>query len=328
MPVSRDINITGEEVYQRRLAMSTGFKPASQSTSSASATNAVDAPGTVAIEAPAPPARIETGEEAYLRRVAMSQGPPPPSSQSVPAQPAPSTGDDAYQRRVALSSQQVPLPQPQRQPSEASDSLGYNSFAQSVPPPSIPNASSADDVTPDFEERVRNSRNAAAAIAAKFSAFAPPEEAKDSSELAPEESGPGPSKTYVSWTVLYHCRPNIELLRPDPHTFAARLMAKWGHKEGQGLGADGSGIVQALAVEQVKGGKGADGKGKGKGSGRGRIIDAGADARAKAEAERFGEPSRVIVLTNMVGLEDASDPDLPADVGLSPLSVSPFINMC
>ena len=103
--------------------------------------------------------------------------------------------------------------------------------------------------------------------------------------------------------------------RPDPQGFAARLMAKWGHKEGQGLGADGSGIVHALSVEQIKSGKGAEGKGKGMGSGRGRIIDAGADARAKAEAERFGEPSRVIVLTNMVGLEDASDPDLPADVG-------------
>lgn len=105
--------------------------------------------------------------------------------------------------------------------------------------------------------------------------------------------------------------------RSDPHGFAARLMAKWGHKEGQGLGADGTGIVHALSVEQVKVSKGTDSKGKGMGSGRGRIIDAGADARAKAEAERFGEPSRAIVLTNMVGPEDASDPDLPADVGLS-----------
>jgi len=92
-------------------------------------------------------------------------------------------------------------------------------------------------------------------------------------------------------------------------------MEKWGHREGQGLGSDGSGMLQALSVEQVKGGKGTDGKGKAMGSGRGRIIDAGADARAKAEAERFGEPSRVIVLTNMVGLEDVNDPDLPADVG-------------
>jgi splicing factor 45 len=103
--------------------------------------------------------------------------------------------------------------------------------------------------------------------------------------------------------------------RPEPQGFAARLMAKWGHKEGQGLGADGSGMVHALSVEQIKGGKGSASKGKGMGSGRGRIIDAGADARAKAEAERFGEPSRVIVLTNMVGPEDANDPDLPADVG-------------
>jgi hypothetical protein len=114
----------------------------------------------------------------------------------------------------------------------------------------------------------------------------------------------------------------LTLSRSDPHGFAARLMAKWGHKEGQGLGADGSGMIHALAVEQVKSGKGTDNKGKAMGSGRGRIIDASAEARAKAEAERFGEPSRVIVLTNMVGLEDVNDPDLSADVGSSPTSVT------
>ena len=103
-------------------------------------------------------------------------------------------------------------------------------------------------------------------------------------------------------------------------------MAKWGHKEGQGLGTDGSGMIHALSVEQVKGVKGTDGKGKAMGSGRGRIIDAGAEARAKAEAERFGEPSRVIVLTNMVGLDDLNDPDLSADVGSCPISV-PY-SMC
>ncbi len=322
--------MTGEEVYQRRLAMSTGFKPASQTTSSASVATAVDPAGTVAAGAPVPPTRAETGEEAYLRRAALSQGPPPPPSQPAPVQPPPITGDEAYQRRVALLSQQVPLPppHPQQQPSEPSDSSEYNTFTQSVPqlPSSIPSAASTGDV-PDFEERVRSSRNAAAAIAAKFSVLVPPAEGNDSSEPAPEESESGPSTRYVS-LAPYQPGPNIKLPRPDPHTFAARLMAKWGHKEGQGLGVDGSGIVQALSVEQFKVGKGTDGKGKGKGSGRGRIIDAGADARAKAEAERFGEPSRVIVLTNMVGPEDASDPDLSADIGSSPLSVSRFINMC
>ncbi|KAI9446740.1 hypothetical protein H4582DRAFT_2108331 [Lactarius indigo] len=263
-------DITGEEAYQRRLAMSTTT-------------------GT-AVDRPVPPMRAETGEEVYLRRVALSQpGLPSAPPKVIPAQLPPNNDGDLYQQ----------LSEPLG-PSEPSDFPERNSVAlqPAPPPPSIPGAPSAINITADFGERVRNSRNAAAAIAAKFSALAPPAaEGGDSLEPAPEENEHEPPK------------------RPDPHGFAARLMAKWGHKEGQGLGADGSGIVHALSVEQVKGGKGTDGKGKAMGSVRGRIIDAAADVRAKAEAERFGEPSRVIVLTNMVGLEDVNDPDLPADVG-------------
>ncbi|TFK45993.1 hypothetical protein OE88DRAFT_1639019, partial [Heliocybe sulcata] len=242
------------------------------------------------------PVRVEkdlTGDEAYQRRLAMSM-----------------TGDEAYQRRLALaqgtSSAQAPPPAPPRLPTPSPPpprpTLAYNPFAPpSVPPPPPPG------VIPgvvDLDERARKGKEAAAAIAAKLKALAPPTGASETSSVSPVPfvADEGPSKR-----------------RPDPQGFAARLMAKWGHKEGQGLGADGSGIVNALTVEQVQG-KGGKGKGKGGsgaavGSKMGRIVNNNEDAKAREDRERFGEPSRVIVLTNMVGPEDVDDEELRDEIG-------------
>ncbi|KAJ4493498.1 hypothetical protein C8J55DRAFT_498948 [Lentinula edodes] len=227
----------------------------------------------------------------------ISQGPP------AAAQPVQIdrdlTGDEAYQRRLqmsmgirpalpphAMSTAVLPaldkppsVPPPPRQPYPQ---LAYNSFV----PPAVPPPPSGPPGSFVLDERARM----AAAIAAKLGAIRPPQ---------PPESAPPPLEEQSK--------------RPDPHGFAARLMAEWVHKEGRGLGADGSGVVNALTVEQVKGGKG-PGATRGRMTNRGKIINNNEDVKAREKA-RFGEPNPIVLLTNMVGSEDVDDDNLRSEIG-------------
>ncbi len=97
-------------------------------------------------------------------------------------------------------------------------------------------------------------------------------------------------------------------------------MAKWGHQEGKGLGANQGGIVNALTVEKFDGNEGKKKKQGGKPIPgalmvRGKIVNDNEDMRGKEDRERFGESSRVVILTNMVGAEDAYDDDLRREIG-------------
>jgi len=262
---------------------------------------------------PAASERTLTGEEAYHRRLALSAAglkhrdsvPPAeptnddvdetiPGLSMINAPAVPVTGEEAFLRRIAISTLPSKSPLPVVAPlSPSPPPLAYNPFApQAVPLPPPPLSAPSPGV---FEEKVK----AATAIAAKLSALA---------SATSANSSPTP--------------PPTEEKRPDPQGFAARLMAKWGHKEGQGLGADGSGIVNALTVEQVSQGKGGKGKNS-KGStpappgfkAMGKIVNNNEDPRTREDRQRFGEPSRVVLLTNMVGPEDVEDEGLREEIG-------------
>lgn len=142
-----------------------------------------------------------TGDEAYARRLALSQGrvPNAPAASVVPSAPTPTpsvpppaeTADEVDEPRLGMGMPQM-QPQPPAAPQYSPPSpptLAYNPFAPpSVPPPppggfGVP---PPDTATTEFEERVRSSREAAAAVAARLAQLA---------ALEPANSGEGSSAT-------------------------------------------------------------------------------------------------------------------------------------
>ncbi|KAI0474407.1 hypothetical protein F4859DRAFT_504792 [Xylaria cf. heliscus] len=207
-----------------------------------------------------------------------SFAPPPPSPPRAPL-PDDKSGDDAYARRLAMSQGQAPPPP--RSPTPP------------LPPPTEPDST----------------------ISRAPVRYAPPEQAQeqrdpDSMDVDEEDGGADYVPPELSSTADdSEDAPRVN--RPGQKGFAARLMSKYGWSKGQGLGADGSGILQPIRVQVEKRKKKSDAEGGGwaEPGNRGKIIGSktgtGTSSSASESAGKFGPMSNVIVLRNMLdGMED------------------------
>ncbi|KAG8954037.1 hypothetical protein FRC04_001021 [Tulasnella sp. 424] len=304
---------TGDEAYARRAALSApSFVRSTQSMPASS----VDPDLDDEVPPPTPPSEpqplpLEQLELQKKKEVAASiaarlaalaaakSGAQPPNETKEPSpasDPLPQTGEDAYARRLAMSDPSL----------------------SSVPPAAF---TAIQDKPEDFQAELHKRREAAAAIAARLAKAAAGPFAQSTSSAPP-----APSESTVR--VL-----DDDDHEPDPHGFAARMMAKWGHKAGSGLGAGSSGsagLVEPLTVEQAKAKAkanvnpafnapkftkgGAAIGGIGTKDATNRIINTNPE-KGREEREKWGEPSPVVVLTNMVGLEDAGDDELNQEIG-------------
>lgn len=107
------------------------------------------------------------------------------------------------------------------------------------------------------------------------------------------------------------------------------MMSKFGWEAGKGLGASESGMTTALSVSRApsaatsrraaakakaKGEEPPAPEAKGMGASRAKVVDSTREMRLEAEREaRGGDPSRVVLLTNLCGVEDVDD-DLGGEV--------------
>jgi splicing factor 45 len=113
-----------------------------------------------------------------------------------------------------------------------------------------------------------------------------------------------------------------------PEDFAKNLMAKYGWTKGQGLGASSQGMVNPLALagsenQHSKKGKQAQqqqqptpvnrGGPVGIATAKGKIVSDIKTEKERQEREKYGEPTRVVCLSNMVGREEVDD-ELVSDV--------------
>ena len=197
-PVS--VNMTGDEAYQRRLAMSQGVKPPEPPAPSFAP------PFASATIPPNPSSSLASDDERNdhdIPGLAGMHSLPPPVPTVVPVA---QSGEEAYLRRLALSQQPPPPP---RVPSPMPFSISPPPFTPSMSPPVMPpppppivspppaNAPVGPALIP---AKIQSSKQAAAAIAARLSALAPkgnaaaPAPTPAAPSASPEEQSEAPKR--------------------------------------------------------------------------------------------------------------------------------------
>jgi splicing factor 45 len=215
----------------------------------------------------------------------MSFAPPANlNDESTPPPPPPAditddpTGEDAYMRRLRLSQTDNVQPTP--------------------PPPPPP--TSADAGLPG-----QISRNPV-----RYNLPAAPEDIPETeTELADKLTG----QEDVSSEQLDQPRSS----RPGQAGFAERLMSKYGWSKGQGLGAQGTGIINPLYAKADKRKKKSDAEGGGFATPAttGKILGGNKSKAARAEEEgKFGAMSEVVRLDGMLNGLDVEE-ELSRDEG-------------
>ena len=191
--------------------------------------------------------------------------PPPPPPIDIPDD---SAGEDAYARRMRMS-------QPQPPPDDAMGQYAYAErmrMSQQQPPPPPPPPSGQITKAP-----------------VRYSLPEAPEDLPSSeAELEERLAETSPDEPRSS--------------RPGQAGFAERLMSKYGWTKGQGLGAKGTGITNALYAKADKRKKksDADGGGFATPASMGKIMGGNKSKPAEEEEGKFGAMSEVIRLEHML----------------------------
>ncbi|KAJ9099221.1 hypothetical protein QFC21_004101 [Naganishia friedmannii] len=294
-PVSIRRTETADEVYARRLAMSTGVAPVAQ------------------FQPPPPPSSFSANTTSFVK--SATQGPPSGFVKSV---------------QSVDSGSSISRPPPAFIQTASVVDLTRSNSPPPPPPPAAAAAATQDDT---FQKALETRRLAAEAIAKRLAATFP----------TPVETGPGIGE-YVGSSIgnpvvvepqvldtsgmdavdvvdllARQVEQEVNGVAPaEQGSFAERMMRKMGHVEGQGLGRAGGGIVHALAAEHAD--KNASSK-KNKGgwvqstSAKGRLVNLNEDVRKQEEKAKYGEPSRIVCLVNVLANIEEADAETMEDLG-------------